>query len=312
MTSKARFNSSFFLPIFDLAMLIALFTGAGIYWFNSHGVEQITESKREIADSKKENQDRIAGKKQEIEDSRDAKRQVILDKDALITQADLINQRILVENQKIQDGENRTRELTDQFETVRQDIERTDTQRRSKQSEILERRNEIQDRVGGLSAELADTLQLRQNFQNDIASLRRERQHDPISVFPPNAALASMVEIENQDRVYAVSLSGVVKEVGDVNLGLSGNVGLAGENQGSIKEGGVFANIPLAFRRASLDVESGLASLRDARGEDNLAAFAGATLRYAPIRKERFFLLAGTKYRDSDISLRFGIGFGRR
>ncbi|MEZ4654426.1 MAG: hypothetical protein R3E12_12765 [Candidatus Eisenbacteria bacterium] len=118
--------------------------------------------------------------------------------------------------------------------------------------------------------------------------------------------------MEGSDQVFAVSLSGVLKQFGEVNVGLTGNLGLARESESSVKEGGVFANIPLAFRRASVDLETGLASLRGPSGNDDLAGFAGATLRYAPLRKERLFLLAGTKYRQDDVSIRLGLGFGRR
>ena len=313
--AQNKFNSSFFLPILDLVMFSLLFVGAAKYWYDTRGQEQIAESAALVVEAREENNKQVEDRLEAIDFAEEAKQNTIYDKEARIKQAELIDEQIKVEHSRIQAGEKRTRELTDEFSQVRGEINRTDEQRRTKQQEILERREEIalfEDDVALLRAQVDDSLAVRAGIQNQIAELHRERQRDPLSIFPPGAAVASLVEVENDDQFFLVSLSGVIKEFGDINVGLTGNLGLANNTENSIKEGGVFLNIPLAFRRASLDLESGLGSMRGASGKDDLTGYVGATLRYAPFYKERFFLLAGTKYRESDANIRLGIGFGRR
>lgn len=313
--AKSKYNVSFFLPILDLVVFVLLFVGAAKYWYDTRGQEQIVESAAIVEEARKENIKAVEDRREAIEFARAAKQDVIFDKEAKIKQAEMIDQQIKVEHERIQAGDRRTRELTDLFSQTRGEINRTDEQRRTKMQEILERREEIaqfESDVAELRAQVDDSLSVRSRIQEQIAALHRERQRDPLSIFPPGAAVASLVEIENDDQFFMISLSGVVKEFGNINVGLTGNLGLANNTENSIKEGGVFLNIPLAFRRASLDLESGLGSMRGSSGKDDVTGYVGATLRYAPFYKERFFLLAGTKYRESDANVRVGIGFGRR
>lgn len=313
--AKNKFNHSFFLPLLDLVVFVVLFIGAGMYWYNSRGVEQIDESAELVEEAREENEARVEQRNEDIERALGQQQQTIYDKEAQVKSAELIDQQIQEEHEKIQRGEARVRELTDVFAQTRSEIERTDSQRRTKQAEILERREEIrqfEEEVATLEAVVADSVAARQSIQDQIAALHRERQRDPLSIFPPGAAVAAVVEIEEDDQVFAVSLSGVVKEFGNINVGLTGTLGLANQSESSVKEGGVFANIPIAFRRASIDLESGFGSVRGSSGNDELTGYAAATLRFAPFYQERFFLLAGTKYRESDASFRIGLGFGRR
>jgi len=312
---SGAFNVSFFLPILDVVMFVLLAGSAGYWYYSRQGVEVIADSHRETAEL-------LATYEQEIRDTEDTivaaledKQKANIEYQALIAEAELVERQIKLEHEKIQNATKRDRELTDQFVALRRDIEKSDDRRRAKLAEILGRRTEIEEiegLVAILDAEVADSLARRNGVENDIAELSRERERDPISIFPPGAGLAITVELEESDQIFGMSLSGVVKQFGDINVGLSGNLGLARDARASVKEGGFFVNIPVAFRRASIDLETGLASLTNSAGNENIAGFLAATFRYAPMRKERFFLLGGTKFRDEDLSLRIGVGFGRR
>lgn len=312
---KGMFNHGFFLPILDIVVLFTVAGGTGWYYYSTRGQEQISASAANVAEKQAAYAAEIEEHEQYIVDALEVQRQTIIEKDAKINQAALIERQIQVEHERIQAGRLADDELTDKFVALRRDIEKADDQRRSKQGEILERREEVrqlEEQLAILETELADSSAIRTGIQEDIADLRRERERDPISIFPPGAGLAILAELEDGDQIYGVSLSGVLKEFGQINVGLAGNVGLAQATEGSVKEGGVFVNVPLVFRRASVDFETGVTSMTDARGDDDLSHFLAATLRYAPFYRERFFLLGGLKTRDTDPSVRLGVGFGRR
>jgi len=312
---KGMFNHGFFLPILDTVVLFSVAIGTGWYYYNSRGAEQIEASSKLVSEAQESYDEEIAQHEQYIVDALVAQQKAIQEKDSKITQASLVETQIQIEGENIQKSRLRDQQLTDRFVALRRDIEKADDQRRSKQGEILERREEIrqiEEQLAVLETEVSDTLSVRDGIRNDIAVLRRERERDPISIFPPGAGLAILGEFQDGDQIYSVSLSGVLKQFGQVDVGLTGNVGLASATESSVKEGGIFVNVPVAFRRASIDFETGLASLTDARGADKTSGFLAATFRYAPIRKERFFLLGGLKVRETDPSLRVGLGFGRR
>ena len=312
---KGMFNVGFFLPILDLVVLFSVAIGTGWYYYHSRGMEQIDASATRVEEAQESYAGEIAENKQYIIDALQSQKETLEQKDALIAQSSLIDTQIKLEIDKIQRGRARDQELTDRFVALRRDIEKADDQRRTKQGEILERREEIRqldEQLAVLEGEVGDSLSTRNGIQDDIAELRRERERDPISIFPPGAGLAILGEFGDGDQIYGVSLSGILKQFGQVNVGLTGNVGLANATESSVKEGGIFVNVPVAFRRASIDFETGLASLTDARGSDKTSGFLAATFRYAPIRRERFFLLGGLKMRDTDPSLRLALGFVHR
>ena len=312
---KGMFNHGFFLPILDIVVLFSVAIGTGWYYYHTRGIEQIEASAQRVREVQESYDAEIEEHERYIVDALAEQQRTIQEKDAKIAQASLIETQIQIEGANIQKSKLRDQELTDRFIVLRRDIEKADDQRRSKQGEILERREEIrqlEEMLAELEGEVSDTLSVRDGIRTDIADLRRERERDPISIFPPGAGLALLGEFQNGDQIYGVSLSGVLKQFGEVNVGLAGNVGLANATESSIKEGGIFVNVPVAFRRASIDFETGLASLTNARGTDKTSGFLAATFRYAPIRRERFFLLGGVKVRESDPSVRLGVGFGRR
>lgn len=312
---NGMFNHGFFLPILDIVVLFSVAIGTGWYYYNSRGVAQIEASAERVAEAQASYDAEIADHEQYIVDALAKQQKTIQEKDEKIARAALLETQMAIEVERIQASRQEDQQLTDRFVALRRDIEKADDQRRSKQGEILERREEIrqlEEQLAVLESEVSDTLSVRDGIRTDIAELRRERERDPISIFPPGAGLALLGEFQDGDQIYGVSLSGVLKQFGDVNVGLAGNVGLANATESSVKEGGIFVNVPVAFRRASIDFETGLASLTDSRGSDKTSGFLAATFRYAPIRKERFFFLGGVKLRESDPSLRLGLGFGRR
>ncbi len=312
---SGMFNGGVFWPVVEILLLVGVGIAAGWYYYDTRGIPQVEASASEVVEAEESYELEIKDHEQFILDALDQQQATKQEREEKIAQAALIDNQIKVEHERIQDGRLRDRDLTDQFVALRKDIERADDQHRAKQTELLERNDELRqvsEDLAVLQSEAADSLDSRNSIDADIAALRRERERDPLSIFPPGAGLAAIVELEDGDQIFGVSLSGVIRQFGSINVGLSGNVALANATNSSVKEGGVFVNIPVVFRRASIDLETGLASLTNPSGSDDMSGFLAATFRYAPIRKERFFLLGGLKYRESDPSLRLGVGFGRR
>lgn len=312
---RKKFNPSFVMPVIDVIMVGTLLVAAGTHWYNTRGVEQIERSKAELAEARddmrarRENLEKdlvSAGQRnQELERQREARGQEIVD----------LGERIQEEQLALQGLQRTDQMLTSTILDMNERIRAADEQRRTYQSNLLERDLEVQalrEELATLKGDLADTLRRRESLNREIAALSRERTHDPVSVFPIRASLSSAVEMGDETNFYTVSLAGVLGRMGDLELGVAGGVGLAGDRKESVKEGAFFANIPLAFRRASLDLSGGIASVTAPTGDDEIGPVASAMLRYAPMRRERFFLEAGTKYRQEDLSVRLGLGFGRR
>ncbi len=312
---KKIFNPGFVMPIIDVIMIGTLLVAAGTHWYNTRGIEQIEQSKAELAEAREDIQNRRDELEQDLVDARARNLELEQKREAAGRKIVDLGESIQEEQMALQGLQRTDQMLTSTILDMNERIRAADEQRRIYQSNLLERDLEVQalrEELAILRGDLADTLRRREAIERDIAALRRERTHDPISIFPIRASLSSGVEIADAANYYAVSLAGVLGRVGDLELGLSGGVGLAGDGRESVKEGAFFANIPLAFRRASLDLMGGVASMTDPTGEDEIGPVASAMLRYAPLRRERFFLEAGTKYRQEDLSVRLGLGFGRR
>lgn len=311
---KGEFNPTFVLPAIDLVMFVILMAVAGTFYFRTKGTEEIARVRTEVADARASNEDAV----RLHEEAMAAAHRHNASLDSLRTERSQeiirLGDEIQVETNKIAESKRIDQQLTGVVLDMRARIERADEQRRSYEATLLERDTEIaglRAEVGALERSLADTIGVRRSLEDQIAALQRERARDPISMFPQRASFSSLVEAGGDQSYYSVALAGVLGQFNDVNYGLSGQVGLASEGSETVKEGGFFANIPLAFRRASLDLAGGIASITDPAGDEEVTPHVGATFRYAPLRKERFFLLAGTKYRE-DVSVQVGVGFGRR
>lgn len=71
-------------------------------------------------------------------------------------------------------------------------------------------------------------------------------------------------------------------------------------------------NIPVIFRRASIEVGAGLAGVRVGALSTQYDPFLSGHFRLAPIRRERLFLLGGPYFTPDNVAFRLGLGIGRR
>lgn len=311
---KGQFNPTFILPAIDLVMFVILMAVAGTYYFRTKGAAEIARVRTEVSLARASNREAVGLHHEAMAAARRYNASLDSTRSARSEEIVRLGDEIQVEQNRIFESKRIDQQLTGVVLDMRARIERADEQRRSYEATLLERDTEVaglRAEVAGIERALADTIAAREALESQIASLRRERARDPISMFPQRASFSSLVETGADQSFYSVALAGVLGRMGDVNYGLSGQVGLAGSGSETVKEGGFFANIPLAFRRASLDLAGGVASVTDPAGEAEVTPHVGATFRYAPLRRERFFLLAGTKYRK-DVSVQVGVGFGRR
>jgi hypothetical protein len=104
-----------------------------------------------------------------------------------------------------------------------------------------------------------------------------------------------------------------VKNLGALDLGLMGSLGLSTDGETATKEGGLYANLPIAPRRTSIDFEGGISQVQSRKDDrSDTSPFAGATLRFAPSAGERLFIVGGTRFSHEDLALRLGLALGRR
>jgi len=179
-------------------------------------------------------------------------------------------------------------------------------------AQLTEQRDDLLD----VQAELDDTLfandQRRLALVRDVEEMIAYRERDPWSMFPVSASLAAYVEVTPDANFLSFSLAKDFYRRGRFDFGVTGALGFGNEQGTSVKEGGVYANYELAFRRASIDFGAGVSSLRIGTDDEDVEPYVSAILRYAPYYRERAFLLLGTKYSHEDLSFLAGVGFGRR
>jgi len=228
---------------------------------------------------------------------------------------EFLKQRIDMETAKIQEGRRKDREYTDVLLDLRDEIRRARDEVRGLQSKILEEDDRIRRRRAELDSLLAEAETRKRRIselENEIAEARAIRQHDPWSIFPIRGGLLAAYEIGDTDRRFVVGLSHDVFDLRDLRFGLEGTVGLSSEEERSLKEGGIYLNIPLVFRRASIEVAAGISGVQEGATPTQYDPYLSGTFRLAPIRRERFFLVGGPHLTTSSTAFRLGVAFGRR
>ena len=307
---------SFRLPWIDLLVILLLIAGSAYAWMEISGKPRIGTRMGELdatraknAGALEEARAALEGNRQalaEAEERRDDKMEVLVGLEAEMRGV----------RASIDETRERDHLATDRLLDLRLEVQQAQARLRSANKDLAfiesrvaeeqERVRERQERRGQLAGEWRE-------IRRQIASARAEMEADPPSRFPEHSSFASIVEFGDSGGDVIVSLARRVKSAGQWELGLLGGLGVGGEAESAIKEGGLFANWLLVPRRASLDFEGGIRQLTVREtDEQTTGPFAAATLRFAPSRRERLFLLAGTRYADEELGVHLGLGFGRR
>jgi len=304
------------LPIVDLLLVLLLTAASGYVWREVRGKPRVQAELGGLEEVR-------AGNAQALGEANQGLLQNKTDLAGIHdAHAEQVAQIVELERQMhaVEDRIVRSRELdhmaTDRLLDMRGEIQRAAEQRKARQRELEQIETQIgqvQVAVGELGAQLEERHAELAHLAKSIAAAEAQLVADPPSRFPERSSFASMVELAEAEGRVMVSLAHGVKNLGRVDVGLLGSLGVSRGAESSIREGGLFANLVLVPRRASVDLEGGISQriVRDS-DEQETGGFAAATLRLAPLRRERLFLLAGTRYGQDDLGMRLGLGFGRR
>ncbi len=313
---KSRFNPSLTMPIIDILVAIILIVATGYFWFQTKGHEELESIKEDLRQARQRNAEELAATQATLEEARQEYRETIQLRDAKAQFLDFLMEQIDVEREKIAEARDLNETYTNQVLDLRTEIQRSRDRRLAYNSDILDAETRIAEErsdIAALEAQAGERNDYIDQINDWIARAEERLQEDPPSRFPERSALASYVEIKDPDQTLVFSLSHELQRMGTIDVGLLGSLGVTTDGGSSLKEGGLYANLPIAPRRASIDFEGGVSQI-ESREEDmsDTSPFAGATLRFAPTPKERLFLVAGTRYSHEDLALRLGLALGRR
>jgi len=316
MSQKPIFNPSLRMPIIDIIVAVVLIVVTGYFWYNTTGVQKLEDAYEDLRESRASNQAELEESQASLAEAEQELIDTQNDRDAKMQYVEFLNQRIASEEQTIADAVDEDARFTDEMLDLRTEIQRGKDERLAFNSDILETQGRIAEEeavVANLELQAQDRNARIGALETWIAAAERQLEEDPPSLFPEESALASVVEITDQDPNVLVSLSRNLKTVGVLDVGLLGSLGMRTDGEASTKEGGVYANMPLVPKRASIDFEGGISQI-ESRKEDksDTGAFAGASLRFQPNPKERLFLVAGTRVSHEDLALRLGLALGRK
>jgi len=316
MAADRQYNPKLTMPVLDIVIALILIAATGYFWFQTAGKERLAEGREGLCNARAQNAEDLASAGQNLVDVQNELIEIRAERDAKAEQVAWLADQVELEQEQIVEYERLDEEYTDRLLDLRLEIQQVRDRRMAYNTDIYETENDItaaDERIGDLVAQAEERNDKLARLDSWIAGAEAELEANPPSRFPERSSLASIVEITDPEERVVLSLARGIMRVGTLDVGLLGSLGLSRGAGSSLKEGGLFANLVLAPRRASVDFEGGISQLSSREeNKDQTDAFAAATLRFAPMKRERFFLLAGTRYGHDDLGLRLGLGFGRR
>lgn len=313
--ASPRYNPSLLGPIIDIVVGIALFVGAALLWYNSRGQEQIVAAREGLDETRAQQAQELADRRAEIDDYSSQLVDIQNDHEAKKQYVAFLDQRIEAETAKIEEGQDKDRRYTDVLLQLRDDIRLASDELRGNEGGVAEEQDRInrrQSEIDSLRAEVLARERRVSELENETAEALAIRRHDPISIFPVRAGFLAAYEINDEDNRFVVGLSHDVFSLQNLRLGVQGVLGLSSDETRSVKEGGVYLNIPLVFRRASIEVGAGISGQKQGALDTEYDPYLSGHFRLAPIRRERLFLLGGPHLTPETVGFRLGLGIGRR
>jgi hypothetical protein len=304
------------LPLADLALAAVLVAASGYIWFHSAGQRRLARAAAGLEETRAAEAEKLARTQESLDLARGGLEDARATQDRQRGRIEELQGQLAAEEEHLRRSQEEDGRLTDRLLEVRQELQQALVLQEAQAAELQATETALagaRDTIADLDARLSAVAEEQARLDAAVAAARARAQADPPSRFPDRGGLALAAELADPGERLVLSLTRGLTRVGAVDVGLLGSLGLGTPRGSSLREGGVFANLSLARRRASLDLEGGLSQLLASRDEaGGTSPFAGATLRVAPARGERIFVLAGTRYRGDDLGLRLGLGLGRR
>ncbi len=313
---SSQFNPSLRMPAIDILVAIALVVATRYVWFQTRGEERLGEIQTEVLEARRANDSSLVATRAALAAAAQEQEDIVHLRDAKEQFLAFLLDEIAAEQGGIGAGEQVDSQLTARVLEQSTAIQRARGQRLRYHLELQAMEKSIaaeQETVAALEAQVAERDAHLGRLDGWIRAAEQRLREDPPTLFPEKTALASLLEIGDPEESLVFNVTRELHSLGGFDLGLLGSLGVATNGNASLKEGGLYANLPIKPRRASIDFEAGVSHLesRTDRAADT-SPFAGASLRYAPVAKERVFLVAGTRYSHEDLALRLGLAFGRR
>jgi hypothetical protein len=315
-SGRFNFNPSLAMPIVDILVAVVLIASTGYFWFHTKGQERLAAIRDELAAARQENAADLAENKAALMTAESDYEQTVQLRDAKEQFLAFLKEQTEVERNRIEESRGFDDQYTGQVLDLRTEIQRGRDRRLAYRTDIMGTEGKIaeeQQAIASLEAQARERDSYIDQLDGWILAAEQRLQQDPPSRFPEKSGLASYLEIRDPNESLVFNLSHELYSMGMIDLGLLGSLGVATDGEASLKEGGFYANLPISSRRASVDLETGVSQLQSrAQDMSDTSPFAGASLRVAPLGKERFFVVAGTRYSHEDIALRLGLAIGRR
>ncbi len=314
--SPSKFNPSLTMPVIDIVVALILVGSTGYFWFHTKGQEKLAALRDSLAQALHANEAGLAETRGTLVKAQEEYEQTIQLRDAKEQFLAFLMEETESERNRIDESQSLDEQFTNQVLDLRTEIQRGRDRRLAYNSDILDAENKIAEEqrvIASLEAQARERNSYIDQLDGWILAAEQELQKNPPSRFPEKSALASLLEIRDPNENLLFNLSHELHRIGSIDLGLLGSLGVATDGETSLKEGGVYANLPVSPRRASIDFDAGVSQLQS-RADDtsDTSPFAGASLRLAPVSRERFFVVAGTRYSHEDLALRLGLAIGRR
>lgn len=310
------FNVSVAGSVLDVLFMIVAVAATSYLWYQATGVPKIENARAQVDATAREAEETIDARKAEIRDQRAAIRTAEARREDLIARLnELKNVTVPNEITAIAAAQEKNEDLTNNFLRLRGRLGSSQDRLRETNL-VVEQLTEQSNALAREQSVLQDTVfthdQARQSLAMQVEEMVAYRERDPWSMFPVSASLAAYAEFGEDADFLSFSLAKDVYRAGNLDLGLTGVLGFGNEQGTSVREVGAYLNIPLWFRKASIDLGAGYSSVRVGTDDASDDPYVSAMLRFAPYYRERAFLLLGTKYSHDTLNYLVGIGFGRR
>jgi len=316
MAKNEQYNPSLTMPIIDMIVAVIIIVVSGYVWFHGPGVENLRNAHRQYEEARKKNQEDLQQAMAALEEARKELEETKREREMLKQDLEVLAKRYDEEIQRIRGARRLSEQYTDEVLDLGNSIQRAKDERRALNGEVYETTQQIaqvQAEIDALEQEARERNEEIARIEQWIAEAKAYLEENPPSRFPEKSSFASALDIgSDPGGAVVLSLAREITEVGKLNVGVKGGVGV-GEEHSSLKEGLLFATLPIIHRKTSLAFEGGVSHLQvPGERKSQLSPFAGASFRFAPFGKERVFLTAGPRYSHEDVGLRVGVAFGGR
>jgi hypothetical protein len=301
--------------ILDVAVIAALFMGAGQIYLDTRGVKVSKQKEAERAAAQVEGAELLEQADSVVTATAGTLKTML--SDSTQSFGELQRMRAEFEGGLLRGQQLRTQifPLSENVIAMRDRTQEALATAQGYERDVVSRESEIDSlrrRATSTEEVLASTRTEREQVAQNLYQARRAEAHDPTGRFPSKTGVMLRRDVSQNEGVTNLELQQVLWNPGGVDLGFALGVGVGSERTASNKEVGLLLTRPLIHRRLGLDFGAGYSVLTQQEGADKTGAFASAGLRLSPFYKERLHLGIGARARAGEVIPFLGVSIGRR